>query len=348
MTRPVRSSTGAPSAIPAPANIRHVAEAAGVSHQTVSRVLNNSPAVRASTRENVLRHMENLNYRPSRAARTLASGRVRAVTVITSDTTLYGYAKTLQGVEEAARDTGFGVGVWVVKSVTRSAIAAAVEHVADPSAGALVIVGFDSVGRRVLAALPAGLPSVVATGPRPGQPAPGRLWLDETAGGREATEHLLALGHRTVHHVPTPMPTRMGRAAGWRRALTVAGRVVPALPAPGWDAGAGYAAGLSLAGDPAVTAILCGNDDLAVGVRRALYEAGQDVPGDVSIVGFDDSPLAAYWSPALTSVRMDFVGLGRAAFAAAAALLGGTPPPPPLLERPYLVLRESTGPAPRP
>jgi DNA-binding LacI/PurR family transcriptional regulator len=100
-----------------------------------------------------------------------------------------------------------------------------------------------------------------------------------------------------------------------------------------------YRAGRRLAEDRTVTAILCGNDDTALAVRRALHEVGRDVPGDVSIVGFDDVPGAAYWTPALTTVRMDFVALGRACVA---ALTGESVP----LEAPRLIVRESTA-APR-
>jgi DNA-binding LacI/PurR family transcriptional regulator len=99
-----------------------------------------------------------------------------------------------------------------------------------------------------------------------------------------------------------------------------------------------------MAADPAVTAMLCGNDDTALAVRRALYEAGREVPADVSIVGFDDVPGAAYWTPALTTVRMDFVALGRACLAAVVAAAGSKPQPLAALAAPRLVLRESTAP----
>ena len=118
-----------------------------------------------------------------------------------------------------------------------------------------------------------------------------------------------------------------GRQAGWCDALSRAGAEIPEVIGSGWDIRATYLAGQRLAGDPDVTAVLCGNDDIAQGVRRALYDAGRDVPGDVSIVGFDDIPGSAFWIPALTTVRMDFVGLGRACFLAAVAELTGQPRP---------------------
>jgi DNA-binding LacI/PurR family transcriptional regulator len=129
------------------------------------------------------------------------------------------------------------------------------------------------------------------------------------------------------------------RQSGWRAALERAGAEVPEVVPAGWDLASAHRAGQALAVDPDVTAILCGNDDTALAVRRALHEVGRDVPGDVSIVGFDDVPGAAYWTPALTTVRMDFVGLGRACVAALADQAEPVRPDPP-----SLVIRESTAP----
>ncbi|MFC4070010.1 LacI family DNA-binding transcriptional regulator [Actinoplanes subglobosus] len=318
--------------------IRDVAAAAGVSYQTVSRVLNNSPRVRPETRQLVLDAMERLRYRPNRAAQTLGSGRANAVTVVTANTTLYGYAGVLQGVEEAGRLLGLAVGVRVVESESAADVRQATDYVSDPSAGSVVVVAFDPAGAAVVRALPGEVPVVAATeaGGLPGATRP-MLFLDERRAAAEATRHLLDLGHRTVHHVAIPSEARASaRRSGWRDALAEAGREVPEVVAAGWDVASAHLAGRELAADPAVTAILCGNDDTALAVRRALYEAGRDVPGDVSIIGFDDVPGAAFWTPALTTVRMDFQGLGRACV----AQLAGAPIVTPQV--PHLVVREST------
>lgn len=329
-------------------NIRDVAAAAGVSHQTVSRVLNGHPRVRPTTRALVLAHIQALNYRPNRAARTLSSGRSRTVTVVTANTTLYGPARTLQGIEEAARGSGFGVGVLVIESASQQAVRAVVDHVADPTTGAVVVIAFDEAGQRVLHSLPRGVPAAAATEPALAAP-PGipHLWLDDRVAGMEATNLLLSLGHRTVHHVPLPSAERShGRTEGWRAALSAAGAPLPKLPPAGWDPAAGYRAGRALARNRRVTAILCGNDDLAVGVRRALHEAGRAVPRDVSLVGFDDAPGSAFAVPALTTVAMDFLALGRACFEAASAALLGEPIPTARLPMSRVILRESVAPPP--
>ncbi|MFI7148908.1 LacI family DNA-binding transcriptional regulator [Nonomuraea sp. NPDC050022] len=326
-------------------SIRDVAAAAGVSYQTVSRVLNDSPRVRPDTRAAVRAAIETLGFRPNRAARALGLGRAPGITVVTSNTMLYGYASTLQGIEEAARTEGLAVGVRVVESDSPAEIKQTVDYVSDPSAGGLVVIAFDPAGTAVLEALPADIPAIAAT--EPVAPDTGRVMiaLDERGAAADATEHLLALGHRTVHHVAIPSEGRSsGRQAGWRDALSRAGAEIPEVVGSGWDIRAAYLAGQRLAGDPDVTAVLCGNDDIAQGVRRALYDAGRDVPGDVSIVGFDDIPGSAFWIPALTTVRMDFVGLGRACFLAAVAELTGLPQPQTELTPPRLIVRESTAP----
>ncbi|GIF25561.1 LacI family transcriptional regulator [Paractinoplanes tereljensis] len=322
--------------------IRDVAAAAGVSYQTVSRVINDSPNVRPETRQLVVEVMERLHYRPNRAARALGLGRARAITVVTANTTLYGYASLLQGVEEAGRQLGLAVGVRVVESDSAADVKHAVEYVSDPTAGSVVVVAFDPAGAGVLRLLPEDVPVVAATeaGGLPGSTRR-MIFLDERQAAADATRHLLGLGHRTVHHVAIPSEApAAARQAGWRDALAEARAPIPEVVAAGWDSRSAYLAGQRLARQTDVTAILCGNDDTALAVRRALFEEGRDVPGAVSIVGFDDVPGAAYWTPALTTVRMDFVALGRACVAA----LADAPEAP--LEAPRLILRESTAPPP--
>ncbi|MDP4502202.1 LacI family DNA-binding transcriptional regulator [Nonomuraea turcica] len=331
-------------------SIRDVAAAAGVSYQTVSRVLNDSPRVRPETRTAVLAAIERLGFRPSRAARALSLGRARGITVVTSNTVLYGYATTLQGLEEAARAEGLAMGIRVVESAAPAEVKQAVDYVSDASAGGVVVIAWDPLGIAVLEALPPDVPAVAVV--EPAAPDRGRvaIALDERRAAADATRHLLELGHRTVHHVAIPSEGGPGgRLAGWQDALAQAGAEIPKVLSCGWDIKSAYAAGRRLAAEREVTAILCGNDDIAQGVRRALYDAGKDVPGDVSIVGFDDIPGSAYWTPALTTVRMDFAGLGRACFHAAVAELTGQAQSDnarPALVPPALVVRESTAPPP--
>jgi len=329
-------------------SIRDVARRAGVSYQTVSRVINGHPAVRESTRERVLSSIAELGFRPNRTARALARGQTRAVTVLTPNTTLYGYAATLQGIEEAARAAGFSVGICVLDSAAPGAVRATVEAACDPTAGAVIVIAFDLAGVRALRAVPPGVSVVAAVEASEGKarhPYP-CAWLDDRAAATEATRYLLELGHETVHYVAIPSSTGASdRTKGWRSALEEAGAPVPDAIPGDWFPRSGYEAGRRLAVDQQVTAILCGNDDLALGVLRAMREAGRAVPESVSVVGFDDAPQSAFYAPALTTVRQDFVGLGRDCF----QLLRNqhdplAPQQARTVSQPELIIRDSTAP----
>jgi DNA-binding LacI/PurR family transcriptional regulator len=328
-------------------SIRDVARAAQVSHQTVSRVINGSSSVKPTTRKAVLDAIDQLGFRPNRAARALAGGPVQSVTVLMSNTRLYGPAAALEGIEEATRAAGFALGVRVVESGTPEAVRDAVERAVEPS-GSLIIIAYDQPGMAALRVAPSDVPlAAIVETPR-GREAAGKpwVWIDDRRAAREATNHLLDLGHETVHYVSIPpCGDASPRATGWRLALEEAGVRVPEPVRGGWGPRAGYEAGQKLVRDMRVTAVLCGNDELAFGVARAMNEAGRSVPGSVSIVGFDDTPGAAFYSPALTTVRLDFPALGRACFEKLLTILGrdtgrGKVDGPTA----KLVIRESSGP----
>ncbi|MFF4250690.1 LacI family DNA-binding transcriptional regulator [Streptomyces sp. NPDC001663] len=330
------------------ASIRDVAQAAGVSYQTVSRVINGHPNVRNETRKRVQAAIETLGFRRNATAFALASGVTRSVTVLTSNTTLYGYATTLQGLEEAARAAGYSLGVKVLTpdDDLDRAVSSAVA-----GGGGLMVIGFDQLAASALSRIPADVPcaAVVEAPPHGRTPPRPAVWADDREAARAATEYLLQLGHRTVHYVaiPTSVGTRRSegpRSQGWREALKAAG-ITPPKPhgGKGWGAQAGYEEGRRLAAAPDVTAILCGNDDLALGVLRALHHAGRSVPEDVSVIGFDDAPHAEFLTPALSTVRMDFQGLGRDAFGLLRSQLeSGFQPLAPTFAGTDLIIRESS------
>jgi DNA-binding LacI/PurR family transcriptional regulator len=342
----------APAGVPRSASIRDVAAAAGVSYQTVSRVINQHPRVKQSTRDQVLAAIEDLGFRPNRAARALAGGPVGSVTVLTPNTTLFGQASLLQGIEEAARAAGFAVGIRVVESEAPDEISDAVVRAVEPGS-ALIVIAFDRAGTRALEAVPPEVPMVAAVETPLGDAGAGQpwVWMDDRQAARDATRFLLDLGHRTVHYVAIPSSTdHSQRTAGWRMALEQAGVPVPEpVQATGWHPRSGYEAGRVLARDLEVTAVLCGNDDLATGVIRAMHAAGRAIPGSVSVVGFDDMPHSEFLTPALTTVRLDWVELGRACVELLKPYLspqGVVPPRQPFTPRPELIVRESAGPPP--
>jgi len=338
---------GAPGRGLRPASILDVAAAAGVSYQTVSRVINSHPNVRPSTRELVLAAIEELGFRPNRAARVLRGGPARSVTVLTPNTSLYGYQAALQGIEEAARVAGFAVGVRVVESAAPQEVVDAVTRAIEPG-GSLIVIAYDQAGTMALEAVPPEVPMAAMVEAPASDPGPERpwVWLDDRKAAVQATRYLLSLGHRTVHYVAIPSSTHASqRQTGWREALEEAGAPVPAPLEGGWTPRSGYEAGRVLAADPEVTAVLCGNDDLALGVMRAVHAAGHAVPGDVSVVGFDDTPVAEFLTPPLTTVRLDFNELGRACFALLLALMERDDALPRTRRpEPELIIRESAGP----
>lgn len=322
-----------------------VARLAGVSHQTVSRVLNNHPNVREQTRLRVQAAIKELDYRPNRAARALVTGKTQLIGVVAQNSTLYGPASLLSAFEEAAGKAGFAVSVRRVTVLDRDAIAAAVERHRDQRVAGIVVIAPNGSAADALADVPAGVPLVTVDGD-PDRPTP-LVTVDQAAGAFDATTHLLQAGHQTVWHVsgPTDWFDAAGRAQGWRRALEAANAEVPPVVTADWSAASGHRAGQMLARMPEVTAVFCSNDHLALGLLLALSERGRRVPHDVSVIGFDDVPEAAYYIPPLTTVRPDFAAVARETLGLLLEQLsdGGTARPRRAIA-PVLVTRASVAP----
>ncbi|XVV07238.1 LacI family DNA-binding transcriptional regulator [Actinosynnema sp. CA-248983] len=290
-----------------------VARLAGVSHQTVSRVLNDHPNVREQTRLRVRAAIAELGYRPNKAARALVTGRSQLIGVVAQNSTLYGPASLLAAFEEAAALAGFAVSVGRVKELDHASINRAVERHRDERVAGIVVIAPTASANDALADIPAGVPVVTIDGD-PARPTP-LVTVDQQAGAYAATKHLLDVGHRTVWHVSGPPNwfDSSGRVEGWRKALEDAGAEVPPLVPADWSARAGYQAGQMLARMPEVTAVFAANDHLALGILRAMHERGRRVPEDVSVIGFDDVPEAEFFIPPLTTVRQDFAAVAREA-----------------------------------
>lgn len=288
-----------------------VAELAGVSYQTVSRVLHDSPHVRRETRERVLDAIRKLDYRPSSVAQALVTGRSRTLGVVSFDTTLYGPASTLFGVEQAAHDAGYGVSIASLTSLSRAPVLAAVQRLTDQGVDGIVVIAPQKSTVDALRYVASDVPVVaVEGGPDDSVPV---VAVDQHGGAAAATRHLLELGHETVWHIagPTDWLESEQRIDGWRSTLKAAGADVPALLRGDWSARSGYEIGPRIARMAGLTAVFVANDQMALGLLRYLHEIGRDTPRDISIVGFDDIPEAAYFTPPLTTVRQDFSELGR-------------------------------------
>ncbi|MDP9799748.1 DNA-binding LacI/PurR family transcriptional regulator [Catenuloplanes nepalensis] len=293
-----------------------VARLAGVSHQTVSRVLNEHPNVRPETRDRVLAAIEELAYRRNFSARALVTSRTQTLGVVAFDTTLFGPASTLYGIEQAAREAGYFVSIVSLKSITRETVREALDYLAAQSVDGYIVLAPQQAAIEAIAGLPLGLPVVAVEGPNAGDVP--IVAVDQAGGGALATQYLLDLGHRTVWHIGGP-PNWLeadARVRGWESALTAAGAPVPPPVRGDWSPRSGYQAGAELAtlarAEPGrITAIFVGNDQMALGALRALREADIRVPEDVSVVGFDDIPEAEFFPPPLTTVTQDFTEVGR-------------------------------------
>jgi DNA-binding LacI/PurR family transcriptional regulator len=322
-----------------------VARLAGVSHQTVSRVINDSRHVRAETRERVELAMRQLEYRPNSVARALVTGRSQTLGVVSFDTTLYGPASTLYGIERAAHEAGYFITIASLEALDRPAVLDAIERLRVQGVDGILVIAPQEGGTRALMQAPAGVPLVaLEAGPRDVVPLAS---VDQVAGARLATEHLLSLGHRAVWHLagPTGWPEAEDRVRGWRGALEAAGAPVPAPLRGDWSARAGYELAQRLLDDAGVTAIFVANDQMSLGALRALHEAGRRVPGDVSLVGFDDIPEAPYFIPPLTTVRQDFDEMGRSGLRLLLDAIEAPDGAPAHVEvLPELVVRASSGP----
>lgn len=327
--------------------ISDVAQRAGVSVPTVSRVLTGAARVSPAKRELVEAAIAELDFRPSAAARVLVSRRSQTIAVIAGNTSRYGYAETIRGIEIAARAGGYTVMITVVESADEDEVDRAIAATLTQALAGVVVLKFDPPGVAALRKIPANLPVVALSGTR--EPGVRQAVLDEAAAAEELTRYLLDLGHETVHHVRVPPSRRVdGRTTGWKRALTGANAPVPPVRDATWDPRSGVAIGREFAADPEVTAVFCGNDEIAMGVMRGIAEAGLRVPEDVSVAGFDDHPLAGLWSPPLTTVKQDFAGLGGRGFQLLLQAIDGNGDRRFSSERPGLVLRESTAePKPR-
>ncbi|WP_035769427.1 LacI family DNA-binding transcriptional regulator [Arthrobacter castelli] len=326
-----------------------VAKAAGVSHQTVSRVLNAHPNVSPATKEQVEKAIADLGYRRNTAARSLVTRQSQTIGVLASELTQYGPANTLLGVEQAAREAGYFVSIAALRTeVSAATINDALGRFMDQGVDGVVVVVPHPGTLDVLRGLSVDVP-LVAVG------ASGDEWfkgvaVDQHQGGRLAVEHLLELGHRRIGHLSGPADwiDATSRIEAWRDALAAAGLGESVLMEGDWSAESGYRAGLRLAGRrPAgeldCTALFVANDQMALGVLRAFYEAGISVPGDVSIVGYDDQPDAPYLIPPLTTVTQHFEELGRRCINALLEAFEGAGVRAGVVE-PELVVRSTTAP----
>jgi LacI family transcriptional regulator len=338
------------------ASITDVAKLAGVSTATVSRVVSSADyAVRPATRERVLDAARELDYVPNALARGLLKSYIPVVGVIVHDITDPYFSEVVRGVEDAASKGGFLVitcssdrdperehsYVRLLRSMRAATLIFAGSGLDDPA--------LNTEMRRHAAAMRAYGAAVVHLSPHAFGEA--EVGVDNAAGIASMVAALADLGHRRIAFLagPTSLFVARQRLAGYRRGLEEAGLPFDArlVVSTGFNQDGG-AVGIDrlLAGEAPFTAVCAANDLLALGAMRRLGELGIDIPGRVSVAGFDDIQTAAITAPRLSTVRLPLHEIGRRGFEYAAQVLDGGHPPREVLPT-ELVMRESTGPAPR-
>ena len=307
MTDSIRGGAAGRRSRQKPPTSTDVANHAGVSQKTVSRVLNGEPYVAPAVRERVLAATRELGYRRNQHAAALQTGRSQRIGVVSLGTALYGPAMLVFAIERLIRRTDYSVSVVSTVEGDAGGIKGAVDALLAQGVDGIVLSEPIDEGQDL--ALDTDVP-VLSVGRFPGLIGARTVIsdMDGVGGARAATEHLLSLGHQTVWHLAGPQGwwSAQDRLDGWRRALADVGAVAPPPLNGNWLPASGYAAGQQLAVTPGVTAVFVANDDMAIGLTRALLDHGLSVPEDVSVVGYDDIPTAAYLSPPLTTLRQDF------------------------------------------
>lgn len=340
------------------ATIFDVARLAGVSHQTVSRVLNDLPNVRPATRQRVEQAITQLRYTPSQAARSLVTRRSRTIGLITTGGPDYGPSSTALGFNEAARDARYAVSMASMLESDPASLRQAVDLLLRQNVEAIVLIAAHRGALDAVRGIELGVPLVaVESTHRDGFH---RVSIDQYQGARILVDHLVGLGHRRIAHLAGPADSvdALERVRGWRDALSEHGLVAREPLVGDWTPASGFRLGRELVADLGVgddddgrsgervgelfTAVFAANDQMALGVIHALSEQGLRVPGDVSVVGFDDIPEAEHFAPPLTTMRQDFPELGRTIMSTLLEVLSDADSVGVVRSVPQLIVREST------
>jgi DNA-binding LacI/PurR family transcriptional regulator len=291
--------------------LRDVADKVGVSYQTVWRVVNDRPHVAEDTRLRVQQALEALNYRPHRAAQVLTTGRSYMLQLVLFE---YGHSDRLPAILRWAREYGYSVVATELEGPPSvDAMRAALSTTSQIIDGLILVLPYPDISYEMLQELIPDRPFVVInTELNSRMPS---VVTNQWAGAREAVQHLMDLGHREIAEIRGPIG-HFDADIRHRACEVFLGQngLDPGLTEVGnFSVCSGYACTKRLLARGALfTGLVAGNDYMALGAIRALYEDGRRVPDDISVVGFDDIPEAAYFSPPLTTVRQDFEALGKA------------------------------------
>lgn len=324
--------------------ILDVADLSGVSYQTVSRVINNHPYVSDEARRKVQKAIDKLGYRPHKAASKLRAKSSKTVAIILYGSWFPGPMQIALNVELAARTSGFDVMLASVTE-TQKQVTEALQHMRDWDVdGVAMIMPVQGLHPEEVAEIAGNIP-VVYIDAQPSSNSPS-VTLNDRRGTEQVIEHLIEQGHARFCEISGPLDwySAQLRHQTSRRVFEKHNISCSMHVEGNWTTPGGYQATRRLLEkDQSFTAIVAANDSMALGAYRALHQAGLTIPGDVSIVGYDDIPEAAYYCPPLTTVRVDHVRLGMAGFEYLIQLLDDpeTTVESRLIE-PKLIVRDST------
>lgn len=322
-------------------SIYDVAKQAGVSHMTVSRVLNGHPNIRESTRERVLQAIGDMNYTRSSIARALATRRAMRIGVLVDSPVQFGPNSTVRALESAARDAGYAISSFSISDEEELQIDAGVVELVTQGVDALCVIAPRASSLDLLRQQSTGLPTLVIKSEPDAEMH--TVAVDQREGALLAVNHLIELGHRSIAHLAGPLDWYDARAReeGWREVIGAAGLPIVPPVIGDWTSDFGYRFG-STYDFGAVTAVFAANDQMALGLIHGLSERGIRVPDDISVVGFDDLPDARHFLPPLTTVRQDFAALGALALQLVIAAIQGEEEAVHDKIAPHLIVRSST------
>lgn len=325
------------------ATIYDVAKAAGVSHQTVSRFLKGFEGIRPETREKVVRALDQLGYRPNLTARSLKSGQSHRIGALTHEISHIGPARIVEGASAAAREAGYVLDIVSLDTRNPSAIEESLALITQHDLAGVLALGVTDEMTRAFEATAFRVPAYVAA-ESDGLSDDPRAALSRV-GVPALITHLAGLGHRRFVHIAGPIEwsASRNRVRAYESAIEAQGLQSVGILHGDWSAGSGYRAITGLAAPLDATAFVAANDQMALGAMLALKESGLRIPHDVSVVGIDDIPEAAYLDPPLTTVRNDFETQGRAAMHQLLARIEHTEVRPVTVPPPVLIVRQSSG-----
>ena len=320
-----------------------VADAVGVSPQTVSRVLNHHPSVRPETRQKVLAAVQALGYEPNLAARSLASGSSGAVGILLTAGLSHGMASTFSAIARAVRERGDTFVLATADGDAPESVREALAHLHGHRVAAIVVLAQRADVLAVLSSQRHRGPVVAIISGQHEFSTLSTVSIDQALGARLATKHLLTQGRTRLLHVTGDMSWQDAseRLAAYQSVCAEAGIPARWVGTDAWTGEAGAKVARRLLENGLPDAIFAGNDDIALGLCHELLAAGVRIPDDVAVIGFDDIPLARWATPSLSSIKQDFDALGRASLNLSDELVGGAPPHSICLE-PRLVIRSST------